>query len=348
MTWKSLIKCCFIGCILSGAALPSVSENLNLRPTQNPDSKCALEHSSSLLCFFTPPPGWEIADPRSHSSRVKMAFLKSSHSGFCPSINLAVEKTDVSLSEYLKAVKIIHERDRSNHWRALGKVKTNAGLAQLTEIDSKTEWGPVRILQLIFLKDGYAYVVTASALRDNFSNYYKEIQTAFRSLTLSTDLLGNIPQTERREMLKTRQHQLIQAAEEAISTAKEKKNLLEDISFQEKHWIPFQQSVLSSFNDMGAFWQMLILQNAQEKLLSLSMSNVSENLDLEPSQSSGLEQSNLAPISHGPNGSLFSLKSDSDGQSSAHYLPLLALANFPRFEVSAAYTRRSLKTIGIT
>lgn len=269
MSWKLLIKCCFIGCILSSSAAIAKQPGIALEK--------AAEHSSSSLCFFTPPSGWEIADPRSHSSRVKMAFLKSSGNGFCPSINLAIEETPVSLSEYLKAVKAIHEQDRSNHWRALGKVKTNAGLAQLTEIDSKTEWGPVRILQLIFLKEGHAYVVTASALRDDFSNYYKEIQSAFRSLTLSTDLLGNIPQTERREMLKTRQRQLVQAAEEALSASKENKNLLEDAHFQEKHWIPFQQAVLSSFNDMGAFWQVLILQNAQEKLLSLNTRDVPPN-----------------------------------------------------------------------
>lgn len=266
MHWKSLIRYCFIGCIFVSATAHAKQNIASLEK--------AAEYSQSSLCFFTPPAGWDIADPRSLSPRVKIAFLKSTSNGFCPSINLAVEETSVSLNEYLKAVKMIHEQDRSNHWRALGKVKTNAGLAQLTEIDSKTEWGAIRILQLIFLKDGQAYVITASALREEFSNYYKEIQSAFRSLTLSSDLLGNIPQTERREMLKAKQHQLILAAQEMLTSSKESKNLLEDSHFQEKHWIPFQQAVLSSFNDMGAFWQVLILRSAQEKLLSLNPTEV--------------------------------------------------------------------------
>lgn len=228
------------------------------------------EHTSDSLCYFTPPQGWEIADPQTLSSRVKIAFLKNIGTGFCPSMNLAVEKTSVSLSEYLKAVKAIHEQDRGNRWRQLGKVRTPAGLAQLTEIDSKTEWGPVRMLQLIFLKEEHAYVLTASALKEDFSDYYQEIQAAFRSLTFSSDLLGNIPQTERREMLRSKQHQLLQVAQETLKASPEPKNLFKDPQFQEKHWLPFQQIVVNTFTDMGAFWQILLLRGVQEKLHSLT------------------------------------------------------------------------------
>ncbi len=94
-----------------------------------------------------------------------------------------MEETSASLSEYLKAVKAIHEQGK-HQWRALGKVRTNAGLAQLTEMDSGSEWGPIRILQLILIKDGSAYVLTAAALREEFAEYYQQIQSAFRSLTL--------------------------------------------------------------------------------------------------------------------------------------------------------------------
>lgn len=231
----------------------------------------AVETTTDSLCFFTPPSGWEIADPMSLSPRVKIAFLKHTQSGFCPSINLAVEKTPVNLNEYLKAVRIIHEQDRGNRWRALGKVRTNAGLAQLTEIDSKSEWGPIRILQLLLLKDGYAYVLTSAALKEEFSNYYKEIQSAFRSLSLSTDLFSNIPQTDRRETLKQKQQQLIQAAERMLADSPLPKTILEDALFHKKHWIPFQEAVLDSFKDMGAFWQILLLKNTQEKLLSCNV-----------------------------------------------------------------------------
>ncbi|MBS0604435.1 MAG: hypothetical protein JSS60_05275 [Verrucomicrobia bacterium] len=261
MSWKTI----FIATLCTAALTPAFSKQHSISIEK------AAETGASSQCFFTPPQGWEIADPKSLSPRVKIAFLKNTGKGFCPSINLAVEPTQVSLNEYLKAVRAIHEQDRSNHWRALGKVRTSAGLAQLTEIDSTTEWGPIRMLQLIFIKEGRAYVLTAAALKEEFSNFYKEIQTSFRSLTLTTDLVSTIPQLERRETLKQKQQQLIHAAEEALAAASEPTNLLEDPLFQEKHWLPFQQAVLTNFSDMGAFWQVLLLRDIQEKLLAFKL-----------------------------------------------------------------------------
>jgi hypothetical protein len=226
----------------------------------------AVETASASHCYFVPPPQWEIADPSTLSPKVKIAFLKTSNKGFCPSINLAIEETDVSLSEYLKAVKTIHEQDRKNQWRALGKVRTAAGMAQLTEIDSTTEWGPVRILQLILIKDKYAYVVTAAALKEEMSNYYKEVQAAFRSLTISHDLLQNIPQQERRDMLKDQQTVLFAAASS-------EKSFFEDPVFLEKNLIPFQKMVIDNFTDMGAFWQILVLRNVHDKLHTIHETN---------------------------------------------------------------------------
>jgi hypothetical protein len=211
-----------------------------------------LSAEEASFCFFLPPQGWEITDPTTLSPRVKIAFVKPKNQGFFPSMNLSVEKTSVSLSEYLKAVKAIHEQDRNNHWRALGKVHTATGLAQLTEIDTTSEWGPVRMLQLILLKEGHAYVLTAAALKKEFSKFYKEIQTAFRSLTLTTNLLSCIPLLEKQEGLKQKQESLFGVAKEE--------------HFQEKYWPSFQQEVLTQFAEMGAYWQVLLLKQTQEEL----------------------------------------------------------------------------------
>lgn len=222
-------------------------------------------------CFFLPPKGWEIADPKMLSPRVKIAFVKNTGKGFRPSINLAVEQTQASTGEYLKAVRAIHEQDRTNQWRALGKVRTAAGLAQLTEIDSQTEYGPVRLLQLILVKEGYAWILTAVALKEEFPDFYREFHAAFRSLTLTSDLAGNIPQFERRENLKTRQQQLLAAAQAVLETTTSTRNLLEDPLFHENHWAPFQQTILNDFTDMGAHWQVLLLRETREKLLAFQI-----------------------------------------------------------------------------
>lgn len=281
MHWQPFFLTLF--CAL--AAVPCFSKH------HTASSEKLSESAAQIYCFFTPPQGWEIADPKSLSPRVKMAFFKNTKKGFCPSINLAIEETPVSLTEYLKAVRTIHEQDRSNCWRALGKVRTAAGLAQLTEIDASTEWGPIRILQLILLKDGSAYVITAAALKEEFSNYYKEIQSAFRTLTLSSNLFNNIPQLERRETLKQKQRQLIEAARQAMTAAVEPQNPLADPLFQERYWLPFEKTIVNQFNDMGTFWQMLLLSSAQEKLLAAFSSASQKQPEIPPQESTEMQPS---------------------------------------------------------
>lgn len=228
-------------------------------------------------CFFLPPKGWEIADPNALSQHVKIAFLKKGNKGFCPSINLAIEETQASLNEYLKAVKAIHERDRRNEWRSLGKVRTQAGLAQLTEIDSVTEFGPIRMLQLIFLKQGYAYVLTTAALKEEFSEHYKDFQSTFRSLTLTTDLAESIPQLERRETLKKEQFKLLSVWENISDTQENPLSFQENTTFQTSHWQPFQQLIIDHFQDMGPYWQALILRSTHESLIALNAKNTEEH-----------------------------------------------------------------------
>lgn len=226
----------------------------------------ALEENQ-LECFFIPPIDWEMVDPHSLSPHVKVAFLKKEGKKFFPSINLSVEETNVSLGAYLKAVKSIHERDRKNHWRALGKMKTPAGLAQLTEIDSHSDLGAIRILQLILIKDQRAYILTAAALREEFSQYYQTFQAAFRSLTLSQDLLSCIPQAERREALKTAQSSLLSQWTTHITESTP--SLPFEEPFNQQNWLPFQTQVVNNFADMGAYWQKLFLEATQKKIQSI-------------------------------------------------------------------------------
>lgn len=232
------------------------------------ESVVASEPTSSFECFFVPPKGWDLVDPTTYSSRVKVAFIKVGAKHFCPSINLAVEETEASIQDYLKAVKAIHERDRKNQWRALGKVRTTAGLAQLTEIDTVSDSGSVRMLQLILLKDKRAYILTASALKEDFSNLYKEFQSAFRSLTLTNDLFSAIPQHERKETLKTQQQEVLAAWEKTLPSLAEPTAPQENEDFQKAQWLPFQKDILDQCQDMGAYWQLLVLRSTQEKLLS--------------------------------------------------------------------------------
>lgn len=228
------------------------------------------------LCYIVPPKGWDLADPKFLSKSVQIAFLKKRATGFCPSLNLAVEKVNVSLPEYLKAVKNIHENNHRNRWRQLGKVRTASGIGQLTEIDTTTEWGAVRMLQLILIKNSVAYVVTAAALKEEIAQFYKEFQTAFRTLQITADLVSTVPQMERREQLKTQHQQLLDAWQAALASAERSNEPFQDPQFQEKYWIPFQDAVVNEYEDMGAHWQVLMLKTTQEKMLALIPHSIAE------------------------------------------------------------------------
>ncbi len=219
-----------------------------------------------LFSCITPPKGWEIANPQFLAKTVQIAFLKKSIRGFSPSINLAIEKSNLSLSEYLSVIRQIHESDKRNRWRQLGKVHTLSGIGQLTEIDAVTEFGAVRMLQLILLKQGYAYVVTAAALKEEIAQYYKEFQSAFRSLQVTSDLISAVPLMERRSCLKERKEQLISSWQRALQLGA---TSLSDPAFQKEHWIPFQAGIVQDFEDMGLHWQVLMLKDVQEKMVAL-------------------------------------------------------------------------------
>lgn len=218
--------------------------------SEEADPPQLLEESKESFCYFHPPKGWEIA--QSTSPHVKMAFVKKDKKeGFCPSINLAIEEVGTgSLSDYLNAVKAIYEQNRNNRWRKLGKVHTGAGDAQLTEIDTISQLGSVRMLQLIFLKDGRAHILTAAALKNDFCAYYRDFQEAFRSFTITQDLLEPIPQLQRKVDLKNSQESLLQASAEE--------------EFEKKHWAAFESKIREEYEDMGLFWQALVLKHYRE------------------------------------------------------------------------------------
>ena len=252
-----------------------------------------------------------MVETHAGSSQVKMAFVKKEKKeGFCPSLNLAVENVEGTLNEYLNDVRAIYEQDRKNHWRKLGKVRTAAGEAQLTEIDTMSTLGSVRMLQLILLKEGRAYILTAAAQKNEFSTYYRDFQEAFHSLTLTQDLLEAIPQFERRTALKQEIDELIlhrnnlypkdlknqefgkeasqnscleQATVVLHKSASEDKNFeiesaesktdssscldiaQSEENFEKNQWPAFQKKILSDFEDMGSFWQVLLLNELSLK-----------------------------------------------------------------------------------
>lgn len=216
--------------------------------------------AGNSFSFFIPPKEWLVADPKMLSPRVKIGFLTKGKKEFCPSLNLATEKVDLSLEEYLKVIKTLHTQNKNNQWRDLGNFSTRSGMGHLIEIGTKTPFGQARLLQLIFIKDKTAYVMTASALKEEFAIYYQEFQKAFQSLTITEDLF----ECREKESLKKAYEGLMAAWQKRPSPLQ---SFTVDEDFHERHFLPFQKKVMEECCEMGGYWQILMLQYVQEKLL---------------------------------------------------------------------------------
>ena len=134
-----------------------------------------------------PPKGWEcINDPSQLPQKVKVIFIGSgtTKNPFTPSLNIACEETLLPTHEYLNLAKSYHEGQGKTHCALLGKLKTDAGGAELLQIDRASQWGDVRFIQAVLVQEGCAYVVTATCLKNDFSMLSSQIFKAIQSLRI--------------------------------------------------------------------------------------------------------------------------------------------------------------------
>lgn len=134
---------------------------------------------------FTPPPGWRFAEAANLPKSVKTMVVGEGKNQFPPSMNLGTEEFTGSLKDYLKTIKSVNEV-RHASWKDLGTIRTEAGNASLSQVDMKTEWGDVRLMHVIMIHDGVAYILTAAALKDEFPSFYKEFFKAMTSLKIGS------------------------------------------------------------------------------------------------------------------------------------------------------------------
>ena len=136
--------------------------------------------------IFNPPEGWHLADPEALPPQVSVMVVGKGQNAFPPSINLSTEEFGGTLKEYLQVVKDINH-SRGTEWKDLGTIRTPAGEASLSQADTVTEWGPVRMLHVILLRDGRIYILTAAATREEFSKFYKTFFESLRSIRVNQD-----------------------------------------------------------------------------------------------------------------------------------------------------------------
>lgn len=169
--------------IVFSSLLVGLCASLSAEDAPNPVSSMvsAPNAQKQQEVLFTPPSGWRIADKSTLPPAVRIMVVGKGAHDFPPSIHLGTDQYDGSLKEYLKLVKSINDAHGSQ-WTDLGMIKTEAGEASLSQLDTKTKWGEVRYLQEILIKDGTVFILTAAASKDEFPNFYNDFFKSLQSL----------------------------------------------------------------------------------------------------------------------------------------------------------------------
>ncbi|MCK4935160.1 MAG: hypothetical protein KAR79_06190 [Simkaniaceae bacterium] len=226
--------------------------------------------------YFVPAKNWQVINPESLSKRVKISFVSYEKKTFPPSVNLAIEKIEVSETEYINIVKNLHLADHSNEWRGLGFIETKNGKAHLAQIDSKNRLGPLRMLQSILIHDGYAFIMTAVSSRKDFLKIQGEFLKMFRSLCITKDLFSSIDDPEKIALLTQKMQSLKESCRKALSQRDINevdksialKELFAEKTFYKKNLLPFEGFLDKHHNKEGIYWQLKVMKTLQNELLT--------------------------------------------------------------------------------
>lgn len=232
---------------------------------------------NEAVVLFTPPSGWFIGDQKALPASVKVMVVGKGQSAFPPSMNLSTQTYEGTLKQYLKIVKSIND-SQGYEWKDLGTIKTEAGIASLSQVDTRNEWGVVRQMHVILLKNGNIYILTAAALKDEFPKFYKEFFDAFHTLRVNQSIFDMLSTPESKKKLQEGIDQvdsqwrlLITQKQQATpdSPVNEiKEQIFSSEEFQKKTWKPFKELIERDYKEMGQPWQTFVINKTEDDLFN--------------------------------------------------------------------------------
>lgn len=139
--------------------------------------------------IFRAPQGWRCVDEEEElPGLVAVLYIGAGKTGgFTPSMNLAVEETQLTLDAYTELAQSYHGEQAQTTVRSLGTLETRTGVARVLQIDRLTQWGEVRFLQAVVVSEGKAYVLTATSLKEEYVKYQPEFFQAIQSFTVNPE-----------------------------------------------------------------------------------------------------------------------------------------------------------------
>lgn len=233
------------------------------------------KNTEEPIVLFTPPQGWHLTDPTTLTPHVRCMVVGKGTSSFPPSLNLSSEPYKGTLREFLKIVKNINT-SKGDEWKDLGTIKTKAGLASLSQVDTPTPWGEKRLMHVIIVKEGQVYILTASALKSEFPSFYNAFFASMKSLNIVKDPYDLIANLEDKKLLRKAADHIVEKWKEIASKTQIENpqmsseelhtQVFAKAEFQNSVWIPFTESLKQKYSDLGPEWQSLFLQKLKNRL----------------------------------------------------------------------------------
>ncbi|MCB1134986.1 MAG: hypothetical protein KDK78_01855 [Chlamydiia bacterium] len=218
-------------------------------------------------CFFDAPSHWWVVDPKILPKNVKILVKAPEANKYPPCANLAVDKVNCDLKTYLKRIKALNDAE-GLAWRDLGSIQTKAGTASLSQVDTETNWGPVRMMHAIFIRDVQAHILTCAALKSEFPRYYDTFFEMMQSMRVNEGLFDSISDRSRRETLQ-RSFADLKNAYQALRSEQSKGMKFEDETFQQEYWKKFSELLHRDFGDMSTAWQDGILKQCRDEIAAI-------------------------------------------------------------------------------
>lgn len=272
----------FFLCILVGFHLSAEeihTETIPITPakteTQNTAPKKEETNEEEGFVTFTPPPGWHTGDISQLPKSVTVMVIGQGEHPFPPSMNLATQPFRGTLKQYLKIIKNTNDA-RGDVWKDLGMINTEAGPASLSQVDNKNEWGTIRNMHVILLKNKRIYILTAVATQDEFPKFYKDFFKSLRSLRVINNLYEMIPTQQRKDQLQTAYAKLQGQLQALLAKKQEdkpgvpaqelKKEVFESDEFKNTAWNPYKEMIEKQYVDLGPDWQNRFLEKSRNDL----------------------------------------------------------------------------------
>lgn len=237
------------------------------------ETQSFLEESTPApgIATFSPPKGWLAADKNVLSEHVKILVVGPKiKNDMPPTMNLMIEPYNGTLKTYLKSVKKINDA-HGDAWKDLGTLKTKSGEASLSQVEIRSKWGGEKLMHAIIVKNGYAYVLTASAAKNEFGRFYQQFYSSLRSLQIYDHVLDLISDVNKKKSIENAFQKIANNFKEEIrlqsSYGSTPENIFSDANFQNNDWIPFLNMLKSEFKDLGEDWQNSVAMSFKEKLL---------------------------------------------------------------------------------